>query len=160
MAKGNNILVTAEPKGVFKEGIVDGTPLPGTIMQIKAATATVGGRHTWECANTDADGNQRAVAVLLEDRLQGKSSADAYVDADRCFLYFPLPGEELNVRWAEAGTSTGDSIAIGDLGMVNDGDGLIIDTTGSPESEPFVALETVTDVVATGSLVWSMFTGY
>lgn len=160
MSKGNNIIVSAEPKGVFKEGIIDGTPLPGTIMQIKATTEPVGGRHTWEVANYGADGDQRVVAVLLEDRLQGKTKDDAYADEDRCFLYFPIAGEELNVRWAAAGTGTGDAVAIGDLGIVDDGTGLVVDTTGSPESEPFQALETVADVVSTGSLVWAMYTGH
>lgn len=160
MAKGNNIIVSAEPKGVFKEGIIDGTPLPGTIMQIKAATEPVGGRHTWEVANYGADGDQRVVAVLLEDRLQGKTKDDAYADEDRCFLYFPIAGEELNVRWFAPGTATSDSVAIGDFGIVDDGTGLLTDTTGSPESEPFQALETVSDVVLAGTLVWCMYTGH
>lgn len=162
MAKGNNIIVSDDPKGRILQGYVDGTPLPGTIMQIKAATDPVGNRFTFEAYNRDADGNrpQGPIMVLLEDAISGKTKDDAYVDGDPCRVYCPLPGDMLNVRWSASGTGTGDAVAIGDLAIVNDGDGLLIDTTGSPESEPFVALEAVSDVTSTGTLVWSMFTGY
>lgn len=164
MAKGNEIIVSANPRGVFLEGVVSGTPLPGTIMQIKAATAADAhtGRMTYEAYNRDADGDrpQGPIMVLLPDQLQGRLRSTAYADGERCFLYCPLPGEELNVLWSASGTGTGDSVAVGDLAIVNDGDGLLIDTTGSVESEPFVALEAVSDVTSAGTLVWSMFTGY
>ena len=74
-------------------------------------------------------------------------------------MYVPLPGDELNLRWSEAGTGTGDAVAVGDLAMVDDGSGLLVDTS-SPEVEPFMAMEAVTDVTATGTLVWCMATGY
>lgn len=160
MAQGNEIIVTAVPRGVFLEGIVSGTPKPGTVMQVKAATEPVEGAYTWEVYNPDADGNQRLIAVLLPDQLQGKLATDAYVDGDRCFLYCPIPGEELNMLVAAAGTGTGDSQAIGDLLIVNDGDGLLIATTGSPESEPFMVMETLSDVVAAGTLCHCMYTGH
>ncbi|MFA5056513.1 MAG: hypothetical protein WC485_00230 [Opitutaceae bacterium] len=160
MAKGNEIVLSANPKGVYLEGIVSGTPKPGTVMQIKAATAAVGGRHTWEVFNADADGNQRLIAVLLPDNLQGKTATDAYVDGDRCFLYCPIAGEELNMLVAAAGTGTGDALAIGALLIVNDGDGILIATASTPESEPFIALEAVADLVAAGSLVHCMYTGH
>jgi len=158
MASGNEIIVSGNPKGVFLEGTVNGTPKPGTVMQINAAQEPVGGRHDWTAYNVDADGNQRLVAVLLPDSLQGKVATDAYVDGDRCFLYVPAAGEELNVLVANiAGTS--DSFAIGDILIVNDGDGLAIATTGTPESEPFVVLETVAAITA-DTLVHVMYTGH
>lgn len=160
MAKGNEILVTAQPRGRFLEGIISGTPSPGTVMQIKEATEPVGGRHTWEVYDAAADGNQRLIAVLLQDTLQGKIATDAYEDGDRCFLYCPLPGDDMNMLVTASGTSTGDSQAIGDLYIVEDGTGMLIATTGTPEAEPFVCLETVSDVTAAGTLVWCMFTGY
>lgn len=160
MAKGNEIVVSNEPRGRFMEGIVSGTPSPGTVMQIKAATEPIGGRLTWEAYNADADGDQRLMAVLLPDWLQGKVNTDAYADGDRCFLYCPLPGDELNMLVSAAGTGTGDAMAIGNLLIVNDGDGLLIATTGTPESEPFIVLETVADVAAAGTLTHVMFTGF
>jgi hypothetical protein len=35
--------------------------------------------------------------VLREDYLQGKTVDDAYAAGDRCFLYVPKPGDELNL---------------------------------------------------------------
>lgn len=158
MAKGNEIIVSAEPQGRFIEGIVSGTPKPGTVMQLTAATAAVGGRFTWEVYNAAADGNQRLIAVLLPDVLRGKIATDAYVNGERCFLYCPIAGEELNMLIADVG-GTGDDFAIGDLLMVDDGTGKLVATTGTPESEPFFILEAVTDPTA-DHLRWCMFTGY
>ena len=155
------IVLSAAPTGRFLEGIVDGTPKPGTIMQLKAATEPVNGRHTWEVYNRDADGNrpQGPIAVLLEDALQGKTVDDAFADGDLCRLYCPIPGDELLCLVAAPGTGTGDALAIGALLMVDDGTGILI-ATSSPECEPFVNMETVADLVAAGSLVHVMFTGY
>lgn len=158
--KGTKILLSAEPRGVFLEGPVSGTPKPGTVMQIKAATEPIGGAFTWEAFDAGADGDQRLIAVLLEDRLQGRTYADAYADGERGFLYIPIAGEEFNMLVAAPGTGTSDSVAIGDLLIVNDGDGLLIDTTGDPQSEPFIALETLTDVVLGGTLCHVMYTGH
>jgi hypothetical protein len=159
MAKGNEIIVTAEPRGTFKEGIVSGTPKPGTVMQIKASTAADdNGRHTWEVYNAAADGNQRLIAVLLPDQLQGKTATDAYVTGTRCFLYCPIMGEELNMLYSNI-AGTADSFAVGDIMIVDDGTGKLVATTGTPESEPFVCLEAQSALTA-DTLVWSIFTGY
>lgn len=160
--KGNEILISAEPNGRFIEGFVYGTPKPGTCMQIKAATEMVGGRFTWEAFNADADGNQRLVAVLLPDALRGKLYSEAYVSGDRCFLYCPLPGDELNMLVTDINTGTSDTFAIGDLLMIDDGTGKLIDTTGTPESESFICLETYADPTSTQTDFWlhCMFTGY
>jgi hypothetical protein len=127
-------------------------------MQIKAATEPINGRFTYEPYNADADGNQRLVAILLPDALQGKTYADAYVTGSRCFMYVPIAGEEFNMRVLDI-AGTGDDFAIGDLLIINDGDGLLIDTTGSPESEPFICLETVDNPTA-DHLMWCQYTGY
>lgn len=160
MSIGNEIIASAEPRGRFIEGIISGTPKPGTVMQVKAATEMIGGRFTWEVYNVDSDGDQRLIAVLLPDQLQGRLATTAYVTGDRCFLYCPLPGEELNMLVLAAGTATSDALAIGDQLMVDDGTGILIAETGSPESEPFMALETVSDLVAAGALVHVVYTGH
>jgi len=125
---------------------------------LTAATEMVNGKFTWEVADYDADGDQRLIAVLLEDDLQGKVSTDAYVTGTLCRLYCPLPGDELNMLLADV-AGTGDDHAIGDLLMVDDGTGLLIATTGSPESECFICCETVTNPTA-DALRHCMFTGY
>lgn len=156
---GSEIVVASNPRGMFLEGIVDGTPKPGTLMQIKAGVEPVGGRHTWEVFNGAADGEQCLMAILREDHLQGKSAEDAYADGDRCFLYVPVAGEEMNVLVGDvAGTAATSDFAIGDKLMHDDTTGKFVDTTGTPESEPFIVLETITDMVG-DTLVHVMATG-
>lgn len=161
MARGNSILLSVQPRGVFHEGPVDGTPKPGTVMQIKAGTAMDdSGRFTWTAFNRDADGNHPGgpLGILLEDRLQGKLMTQAYAAGDRCRVYVPVAGEEFNmIKGNEAGTA--DDVAVGSILMVNDGDGLLIHTTGSPESEPFLALEVVNDPTA-DQLIHCIFSGF
>lgn len=157
MAKGVEIVVTSNPKGMFLEGIISGTSKPGTQMQIKAAAAMVGGRPTWEPFNRAADGDRGLVAILLPDHLQGKTELDAYVDGTRCFLYCPIAGEEMNVLKLDI-AGTGDDLAIGDYLVTDDGTGKFVKTSGTPQSEPFICLETVVDPVA-DVLVWAMYTG-
>src|SRR3990172_9270875 len=123
MAKGNEIIVGAEPMGRFHEGIISGALYPGVCVQIAAATEPVNGRFTWEAYNAAADGDQRLVAVLLPDSLQGSLATDPYVSGDRCFLYVPIAGEELNMLVTDVNTGTSDSFAIGDLLMIDDGTG-------------------------------------
>ena len=164
--KGNEILVSAEPNGRFLEGIVFGTPKPGTCMLLKAATEPVNGRHTWEVYSSprlsDAHGDQRLVAVLLPDVLQGKLYSDAYVTGSRCFLYCPIPGEELNMLVKDIDTGTSDTFAIAELLMIERGTGKLLKATGTVESEPFMCLETYADPTSTQTdfVLHCMFTGY
>lgn len=158
MARGNEIVLTA--KGRFMEGIIEGTPKPGTIMQLKAGAALVGGRPTYQVYNADASGDRRPILVLDRDWGQGKTADDAYVTGTRGFLYAPAMGDELNVRVTVAGTGTGDAITIGDRFIVEDGTGLLIATTGTPESEPFESMEDEDDVTADGTLIHVVYTGY
>src|SRR5262245_41533943 len=105
MAKGNQIIVSSNPKGQFLEGTIGDTSKPGTIMAVKAATEPIGGRLTYIAATRPADGGTVMFAVLLEDWEQGKTIDDAYVSGTRCKMYVPLVGEDVNVRVGEvAGT--------------------------------------------------------
>ena len=158
MARGKEIIVSADPKGVFLEGIIDGTPKPGTCMQIKAGVAMVGGRFTYEVYAPGADGEQRAVLVLLPDHLQGRLHTDAYVSGTRGFLYCPAAGEELNMLVANI-SGTADDHSIGEVLMIDSGTGLLVTTTGSPEMESFICLEVATDPVA-DALLLCMYTGH
>lgn len=179
MAKGNKIVISSDPRGRFIEGFLSHTdsttPKPGTCMEIDTGVEPVGGRFTWEpfgvtAASSNqgvaADGDQRLIAVLLPDTLQGVAADTAYSAATsgpsgngsvRIFMYIPLPGDELNMIVEDVG-GTGDDIAIGNILEVDDGTGkLILSTSG--ESEPFIALETITNPTA-DTLLWTMFTGY
>lgn len=156
MSRGNSIIISAHPKGVFKEGIISGTPKPGTVMQVSAAVEPINGRFTWVVYNAAADGDRRLITVLLPDELQGKLMTDAYVTGSRCFLYCPVAGEELNML-VEDVAGTGDDFAIGDMMMVDDGTGKLL-AESSPQAEPFTCMETITDPTA-DHLMHTMFTG-
>ena len=54
---------------------------------------------------------------------------------------------------------TGDIVTQGDLLMVDDGTGKLLATTGSPESEAFIAMETIAAPTA-DILIHCMHTGY
>jgi hypothetical protein len=163
MRTRNAIVLSADPKGHFIEGIIDGTPKPGQMVQIKAGVEPDdGGRLTYEVFNGAADGERDEVLILCEDAMQGKLPTSAYVDGDRCFIYAPLAGDELQVLAANltgTGSGTDDAFAIGDKLIVDDGTGKFIKTTGSPESEPFKVIETVTTLLGADQLIPVRCTG-
>ena len=168
MARGNEILVSANPKGFYEECVISGTPKPGTVMELKKATAVIGGRWTFEPAGTTAavganlgmaaDGDRLAIAVLLPDQLQGKIATDAYADGDRGFLYYPVSGEELNML-LENQSGTADDFIIGSKLIVDDGTGKLLISASTVESEPFMCLEAITDMAA-DTLAWCKYTGH
>jgi hypothetical protein len=157
MAKGNKILIRGDLEAHKEEIIVSGTPKPGTVMQLTAATEPSGGIFTYEAFNRDADGDNNEIAVLLENESQGGLATDAYASGDRARIYYPQHGDELNMLVANV-EGTGDSFAIGDLLMVDDGTGKLIATTGTPEREPFKVRETVA-AIAADTLVRCLYTG-
>lgn len=164
--KGNKILVTAHPKGNFGECIIVGTPKPGTIMEIDSGVSPVAGTFSWQAAGTNtgangdmaADGDKTIIAVLLEDKNQGKIYSDAYAAGDRGFLYFPIPGDEFNLLLQNE-EGTGEAVAIGDFLMVDDGTGKVMEADNNAESQPFVALEAVSAITA-DTPIHCMYTGH
>lgn len=165
MASGNKIVVTPNPKGVFKEGRIRGPETPGIAMQIDVSEAKQGGRFQWEPFNGAFDAQQNLIAILLPNGLEGQTAAQVYADGDRCFLYCPIPGEEMNILLQDQ-SGTADDFVVGDKLIVDDGTGkfLISAGTAADKSEPFIALEAITDLdiegVAAGLLIHAMFTGY
>jgi len=143
--------------GVKRECIISGTPKPGTCMTVKAATEDVNGVWTYEGYNRDGDGNRAEVAVLLEDSGQGNVITDAFVAGTRGMLYFPQAGDILQMLFQNQ-AGTGDSFAIGDYVMIDNGTGLLI-ASSSPENEPFVVMETVAALTA-DALVTCLYTGH
>lgn len=156
-SRGNKVIITAQPQGQKLEGVISGTPKPGTVMEIQTVYYQ-GNRHLWRVYQPGTDGERRVIAVLLEDDYQGKTMDDAYVDGTRGFLYVPQAGEELNMRLKDVSGTADDHTAL-EMLIVDTGTGLLIATTGSPESEPFQILQTVTDPTA-DFLAPCMYTGY
>ncbi len=159
--KGQNIVVSADPKGVFMEGIISGTPKPGTMMQIQAGTLPVNGRFTYEAVSR-VDGSKGPVFVLREDHLQGKLATDAYVSGTRGFLYAPAMGEDLNVLMRyEPGTGTLGAETVGDMLEIDGTTGKVQAATaaGAGVSAPFQLLEHLGVALAADALVWVKFMG-
>lgn len=165
MSRRNKILLEVDPKGKFTEGIVatGQTLSPGMIVQKDLSQDMQNGRHAYKVFTRDADGDRPKGAhwVVLGDYLQGDNEVDisvTYAAGERCFLYAPLPGDELNLLYKNV-SGTADDVASGDLFIVDTGTGKVIVTTGSPECEVAMALEAVTDPTA-DQLVWSEWTGH
>ena len=152
---GTRIVVSSAPKGMFREVVIDGTPKPGTCMQFKVGTALDGGnRETWEVYNPGGDGFPQAVAVLTEEGPHGSLGRDfdtAFTSGDRGMLYFPIPGDELNVRRSDiSGTgSPGEDISVGEKLMIISGTGFVspvaVGVANDPTYKPFRSMEAITD---------------
>jgi len=160
MSTHSKIVLSRVDNHQYKEGIISGTPSPGTVMQISAGVEPIGGKHTWVAYNRDADGDRPLgpLVVLCENWKLGKTTSDAYVSGEYGIMFVPYPGDELQVLLQnQSGTS--DSFAIGDLLMVDDGTGKAIATSGSIESEPWVVMETLA-AITVDTLCHVMYTGY
>jgi hypothetical protein len=166
MARGHCIIVSSNPRGVFMEGTIGAglSPKPGTLMQVQPSTALKSGRHTFELYNGDVDGGRPkgSFYVLREDPYQGKTADTAYAAGERCFLYTPLPGEELYLLVANL-AGTGDDHVVGEMLIPSTAadatQGKLLATTGTPEAEVAQLLEAITDPTA-DTLAWCLWTGY
>lgn len=158
MSIHNAIVLSGQPMGRFLEGIVNGTPKPGTCMQLDAGVEPVGGKHTWEVAAPGGDGQIALIAILLEQYWLGKGPADAYETATQCRMYCPIPGDELQVL-LENQSGTADAFAIGDKLILDNGTGKFIATASTPESEPFIVMETLAGLTA-DTLCHVIYTGH
>lgn len=105
MAKGKAIVLTVEPKGVFKEGIAGESVLPGSMVAIKAATEPVSGRHTFDAATTGGFG------IAFNTGLLGDTNTTAVASGYRVNAYCPLSGDEMNVLFV----ASDGAQAIGDV---------------------------------------------
>src|SRR5215469_15932933 len=100
--KGNTIVLAAEPRGRFKEGIISGTGLMPGMLVVPTNVPPKSGRLTYVAAGANA----MNYSVLLEDSMQGFGVGTAYTDQSRCRIYQPAAGEEMNIMCATAVTPT------------------------------------------------------
>jgi hypothetical protein len=154
MSKGNSIVVQDNPRGCFIEGIVSGTPIPGTVMEMVPATVPVNGRFTYRSSARGA-GRDRMALILMEDSAQGGTMTGAYVSGTRCQMYVPLPGEDVNVLVDVPGTGTslGGGPTIGEYLEYNN-DGHLTLEVGSPQSTDFISDENIPDTAVGYTLTW------
>lgn len=147
----NTIVAESEPKGKFYEGIISGTPLPGTAMQIQAGTLDKSGTYTWEALNQNAGAgattDPRLCAILCEDDLQGGVVSQAYVSGRRGKIYCPLPGELVNILVADV-AGTGDTHTVGDRVVATLGTGKFATQATSANLAQFTLLESTAALTA------------
>lgn len=112
--------------GIWMEGIIDDTSLPGTCMEVTPGSTPMDGRQHWRAVQSGVTGNPRGqVAVLTEDSSQGFTFTQPYVAGTRCFLYQPLPGDEMNVLFApQQGTGSADVVTVGERLVIEVGAGV------------------------------------
>lgn len=150
-------LSSATPK-IWEEGTIGDTSYPGTIMEMTPATPLTNGRATFR-HSTKTTGSARGICVLLEDNPQGFLPGVAYVAGKRGFLYWPEPGEELNLILGDLGGTAG-AVTQGDLFGVNSTAGTLI-ANSSYASAPFQSMETLTAVGGSPvEYLWVKFLGH
>ena len=161
MAKGNKTVVRGN-NGRRVEVIlgVGVTAYPGMALQFDYSVAIQNGVFTAVLYNRDADGNRPAGPILImeEDLKIGKLATASRVAGERVMCYIPLPGDELNILLADIG-GTADVHTKGEILIPDDGTGLFIATTGSPEIEPFILQETLAAPTA-NTRAWAVYSGY
>lgn len=166
--RGKCIVVTANPMGAWEEGFVGSglTFYPGMVVERDVSVALKGGRHTYKYYAPGADGEMpKGSYWVVTERLlalAGKGitdsvTFDSYGAGEKCSLYSPRAGEELNLLLANL-AGTADDHAVGEKLMVDTGTGKLIATTGTPESEVAQTQEAVTDPTA-DTLVWAQWSG-
>jgi hypothetical protein len=164
VARGNEIVVTSNPRGVFEEGYVKSgqTFYPGMVVLRDTSVALKGGKHTYKIYDESADGDQPTGAFWVVTNgllsLLGKLCSDSYAAGERVSLYSPVAGEELNLLLKDI-AGTADDHAIGEKLVVDTATGKLIATTGSPETEVAQLLEAVTDPAA-DTLAWCQWSGH
>lgn len=154
--RGSKILINANSRGRRDEGTITDTSKPGTHMEIVPATAMIAGRFSYRACSAAA-GAKGPRIVLLENWVVGKIYSDAYAANERCFLYWPEVGDELNLILGDV-AGTGDAaIAIGDVyGVNNDGK---LKRNSSYTSTPYQAQEAVAAGLTADYLLWVAYRG-
>jgi hypothetical protein len=154
--KGSKIVLNPNSQGLRTEGTITDTSKPGTLMEKVPATAAVGGRFSWR-ARSSTEGAHAQIAVLTENWVQGKIYSDAYAANERCFIYYPKAGDDLNLILLDI-AGTGDAaIAIGDLfGVTTSGK---LKRNNSFGACPFESNETVAAGLADDYLLWVTYRG-
>ena len=169
--KGNNIRVTTGRSGshMDREFIVKSgeTFYPGMIVQEDRSVAEVEGVSTAKIFNADADGGRPKGAIYVVSEIlqveQGRGldptvSANGIAAGERCICHVPAAGEQFNVIYKNE-TGTADDVAAGDMLINDDTTGKVTLTTGSPETECWMAMEAIVDPTA-DQLLWVQYTGY
>jgi hypothetical protein len=158
MSRSNEIALTVPARGVFHEGYISGTAFPGMVGAIVPGGPVNGGRPTWK-AFDGTDAAKCLVAIFLPDFLQGRDKDHEYADGERCFLYCPAPGEEINCRVdTPVGTGTFADIDVGTFLRVGSG-GMFEVTATAAEAVFAVSEQFADDAEEVNGTVQAIFIG-
>lgn len=142
--------------GIWMEGIIDDTSLPGTLMEVTPGSTPVNGRQHYRHYQPGADGDPKLVIVLTEDCLQGFTYTQPYAVGTRCFLYIPNPGDEMNVLFAaQAGTGSADAVTIGERLIGQSSTGQLVVQSDATKTAIFQSLEHIDGPADTPFLVYA-----
>jgi len=120
-------------KGHYDEGEADAAISPGEAVRLAAD-----GNYDPETIAASLVG-QRGLAIALEDALQGNTVDDAYADGDRLFLYFPVPGDIVQVL-----AKAGEDIDVGDfLSVEGAGSGKFVEVAAASTYGHTIPLSTL-----------------
>jgi hypothetical protein len=147
--RGNDIVVSGNPRGVFLEGTLLDSSLPGTIMEMDPNTAFIGGEPGRIASAPGTAGEAVLMAVLINDNLDGLPATSGQATGTRCRLYVPISGEDCNVLVGEA-SGTGVSVTQGDRLMIAATGGQIVEATST--NGQWIAMETIHNTGA--ALTW------
>jgi hypothetical protein len=159
---GSEIILASSPKGVFQEGIAQGTWYPGTmITQVPGIASIVGqGRLTWQAGWSQAgaaDGDPRLVTIATPDVLQGQIWSTQQLTGVRCFGYTPYPGEEMNILLeGEQGTGSANAFTAGERLISRHATGLWVLESTSSFNAPFMSQEHLDEAPDITALLWTM----
>lgn len=156
--KGSQIILTANPDGRFDEGTIEGALLPGSFVEVKPSTDPQGGRFTYR-AVTRANGAKGPVIILLNMDQAGQLATSAYTSGDRCRVYYPRAGDELNALIRESsGTGTAGEVNVGDKLAIEMATGKLM-AGGALASTPFELREHIGVDGGADTLHWVQYTG-
>lgn len=164
MSAHNVIVVSADPKGHFFEGQMvagAGAFKPGIHVMIDPEADLVDGRPQYKIWDGGADGERGWDGIVREMDLMGYLPTTEYAAGSRFLGYQPVNGDEVQMLLKNVGTGTGtgeEDVLIGDKFIVDKGTGKVIPTTGTPESEPWEAMESISDIEE-DTLVLCRYTG-
>lgn len=126
------IVLRGHDKGHHDEGVLGaGVCTPGMAIELQAAGTFL------QQSSAIATALKKAVKIVKEDALQGRTLLDAYASGERVFYYIPLPGDIINLF-----VKSGQNIVVGDnLVVEGTGSGLFIEAAGTEVKFQFEALE-------------------
>lgn len=160
MARGNEIIVTSNPRGVITEGFVKSgqTFYPGMAVVLDPSVALRSGNHTFKYAAPTAGQFLGPIGIVMNlQTLIGRTNDKSIAAGEKCQVYFPLLGEQVNILVKDDSGSSTEDHALGQP-MIPDSTGKFVDV-GAGANGSFTLLEAITNQTE-DLLTWAIYTGH